>query len=67
VAEAQTDVAQLNAKYASALNGATMTVQEAQVYGATFYRVRVLGESKIDAAALCARLKRDGGDCFIAK
>ena len=65
--EAQSDVAQLNAKYASALNGASITVHKAQIYGATFYRVRVLGQSKVDAAALCARLKRDGGDCFIAK
>ena len=65
--EAQSDVAQLNAKYASALKGATITVHEAQIDGATFYRVRVQDQSKIDAAALCARLKRDGGDCFIAK
>ena len=65
--EAQSDVVQLNAKYASALNGASITVHRAQIYGATFYRVRVLGQSKVDAAALCARLKRDGGDCFIAK
>ena len=65
--EAQSDVVQLNAKYASALSGATITVHEAQIYGATFYRVRVQGQSKIDAAALCERLKRDGGDCFIAK
>ena len=63
--EAQSDVAQLNAKYASALNGASITVHKAQIYGATFYRVRVLGQSKVDAAALCARLKRDGGDCFM--
>jgi SPOR domain len=65
--EAQSDVARLNAKYASALSGATITVHEVQIYGATFYRVRVQGQSKVDAAALCARLKRDGGDCFIAK
>ena len=35
--------------------------------GETIYRLRVAGLSKADAAALCARVKGDGGDCFIAK
>ena len=40
---------------------------KAVVKGATIYRLRVAGLSKADAAALCARLKGEGGDCFIAK
>jgi SPOR domain len=66
-AEAQTTVARLNAKYASALGGSPLGVHKAVVGGETIYRVRVVGMSKADAAALCARLKGDGGECFIAK
>ena len=65
--EAKSDAARLSAKYVSALNGAAIGVHKAQVNGATIYRLRVVGLSKADAAALCARLKRDGGDCFTAK
>jgi hypothetical protein len=66
-AEAKSAVARLNAKYASALNGSAIGVHKAFVNGDTIYRLRVVGLSKADAAALCARLKGDGGDCFIAK
>ncbi len=65
--EAKGDAARLNAKYASALNGATIGIHKAQVDGATVYRLRVVGLSKADAAALCARVKGDGGNCFIVK
>jgi hypothetical protein len=65
--EANSDVARLNAKYASVLNGAAIGVHKAQVNGATVYRLRVVGLSKADAAALCGRVKGGGGDCFIAK
>ena len=64
---AKSAVARLNAKYASALNGSAIGVHKAVVNGDTIYRLRVVGLSKADAAALCARLKGDGGDCFIAK
>ena len=42
-------------------------VHKAQVNGATVYRLRVVRLSKADAAALCSRVKGDGGDCFIVK
>ena len=66
-AEAKSDLERLNAKYASALNGAAIGVHKAIVNHQTIYRLRVVGLSKADAAALCARVKGDGGDCFIAK
>ncbi len=66
-AEAKSTVARLNTKYASALNGSSIGVHKAVVNGETIYRLRVGGLSKADAAALCARLKGDGGECFIAK
>ena len=65
--EAKTIVAKLNAKYASALGGSAIGVHKAVVKGETIYRLRVTGLSKSDAAAMCARLKGDGGECFIAK
>jgi hypothetical protein len=64
-AEAKIKVSRLNAKYAAALNGATIGVQKTLVNGDTIYALRVIDLSKADAAALCDRLK--GRDCFIAK
>jgi hypothetical protein len=65
--EAKSGAARLNAKYASALNGEVIGVHQAQVKGATVYRLRIVGLSKSDAAALCARVMVNGGNCFVAK
>jgi hypothetical protein len=64
-AEANMKVARLNARYAAALNGATIGVQKTLVNDETIYALRVTGLSKADAAALCDRLK--GRDCFIVR
>ena len=64
-AEAKSDLKRLNAKYASALNRSTIRLHKARVDGETVYRLRIVGLSKADAAALCERLKGDGGSCFI--
>jgi len=64
-AEAKIDVARLNAKYAPALNGATIGVDKTLVNGETVYALRAAGLSKAEAAALCERVK--GRDCSIAK
>jgi hypothetical protein len=64
-AEAKAAAARLNAKYAPALNGATIGIQKTQVSGETIYALRVAGLSKADAAALCVRVK--GRDCSIGK
>jgi sporulation related protein len=64
-AEAKVNVAGFNAKYAAALNGATIGVNKTLVNGETIYALRVTGLSKAEAAALCERLK--GRDCFMAK
>ena len=66
-AEATSEMTRLNAKYASVLNGSSIGVHKAVIKGETIYRLRVVGLSKADAGALCARLKGDGGECFIAK
>jgi hypothetical protein len=66
-AEANSKLAQLNSKYSAQLNGSSIGVHKAVVKGETIYRLRVVGLTKADAAALCARLKGEGGECFIAK
>jgi hypothetical protein len=66
-AEAQSTMTRLNSKYAAELNGSAIGVHKAQVNGDTIYRLRVSGLTKADAAAMCARLKGEGGQCFIAK
>jgi hypothetical protein len=66
-AEAQSTMTKLNSKYAAELNGSTIGVHKAQVNGDTIYRLRVSGLTKADAAAMCAKLKGEGGQCFIAK
>ena len=66
-AEAKSITERLTAKYGPALKGSTIGVHKATVRGETIYRLRVVGLSKADAAALCARVKGDGGECFIAR
>ena len=66
-AEASSEMARLTSKYSADLNGSALGVHKAVVNGETIYRLRVVGLTKADAAALCARLKGDGGACFIAK
>ncbi len=66
-AEAKSEVARLTGKYSADLNGSSIGVHKAVVNGETIYRLRVVGLTKADAAALCARLKGGGGECFIAK
>ena len=66
-AEAQSTMTRLNSKYSAELNGSPIGVHKAQVNGETIYRLRVSGLTKADAAAMCARLKGEGGQCFIAK
>ena len=66
-AEAKSEVARLTSKYSAELNGSPIGVHKAEVKGETIYRLRVSGLTKADAAAMCARLKGEGGQCFIAK
>jgi hypothetical protein len=66
-AEANSEIARLTGKYGADLNGSPIGVHKAVVNGETIYRLRVVGLTKADAAALCARLKGDGAQCFIAK
>jgi hypothetical protein len=66
-ADAKSAISRLKSKYSAELGDAELAVRQADVKGETIYRVRAGGLSKVDAAALCAKLKTAGGDCFIAK
>ena len=66
-AEAKSEATRLTSKYGADLNGSAIGVHKAEVNGETIYRLRVVGLTKADAAAICARLKGEGGQCFIAK
>ena len=59
-AEAKSEMSRLTSKYSAELNGSAIGVHKAQVNGETIYRLRVVGLTKADAAALCARLKGEG-------
>ena len=65
--EAKGVLKKLQDRYADALGGASLGVRKADRDGETIYRVRAGGLSKSDAAAMCAKVKSAGGDCFVAK
>lgn len=68
VEEAQKSFASLSSRYGNLIGGRPMNIQKADIPGkGTFYRIRVTAETKDDAAKLCARIKANGGSCFISK
>ena len=66
-ADADALVKSLPGRYGSALSGASLGVRKADRNGEAIYRVRALGLSKAEAAAMCAKVKAAGGDCYVAK
>jgi len=64
--EARSVIQRLKQKHSDALSGHTPVVRSAQKGESTIYRVRVTGMSRDSANSLCARLKADGGTCFVA-
>ncbi len=66
-AEAKRDLKRLNTRYGSALRGSTVGLRKVLVNGETVYRLHVVGLSRDEAAALCSRVKGDGGSCSIVR
>ena len=68
-AEADSAWTTYKAKHAALLSSASNNVQQADLGDkGTWYRLRVVGfPSKDVAAAMCDRLKADGGNCFLGK
>ncbi len=67
-ASAQASYAELASRYGSIIGGRGVNIVRAEIAGkGTYYRVRIAGGSRSDAANLCSRLKSAGAGCFIAK
>lgn len=68
-AEADNAWTAYKAKHAALLSAASNNVQQADLGDkGTWYRLRIVGfPSKDVAAAMCDRLKADGGSCFLGK
>ena len=65
--EAKRVLKRLNAKYGSALSRSRIVLRKALIHGEAVYGLDVVGLSKSEAEALCARRKDDGGSCFIVR
>jgi hypothetical protein len=66
-AEAKRVLKRLNAKYGSALSRSRIVLHKALINSEAVYGLRVVGLSKFEAEAICARLEDDGGSCFIVR
>ncbi len=66
-AEARQTMAKLQKKFADELGTHRLKYRAASVADKSVYRVRVVGLSHEEAAALCQKLQAKGGNCFVAK
>ncbi|MFD0917894.1 SPOR domain-containing protein [Pseudahrensia aquimaris] len=65
---AQSAWTKLARQYRGVLASYTPDIRKKDISGrGTFYQVRVPAQTKADASALCSRLKRAGGDCFVTR
>lgn len=65
---AQSTYQDLARRYSSVLAGRSANIVKADVAGkGTFYRVRVMAQSRDDAIKLCTSYKAAGGNCFVSK
>lgn len=62
---AQKNYANLTSRYGNVIGGRGVDIKKADIPGkGTYFRVRIPGGTKAEAAALCERLKSAGGSCF---
>lgn len=67
-AAAQTSYQDLARRYASVLGSRQVNIVKAEVAGkGTFWRVRVLADSRNEAISLCETYKAAGGSCFVSR
>jgi len=68
VESAQSTYQDLQRRYGSVLAGRTANIVKAEIAGkGTFYRVRVVAQSRNDAINLCTSYKAAGGNCFVSR
>jgi len=67
-ADAEATFNNIKQRFSSIVGDRTAAIQQADVEGkGTFYRVKILAESKDAANQLCASLKSAGGSCFVTR
>ena len=65
---AESSFSNIKQRFSSVLGNRTAAIERADIEGkGTFYRVKVLAQSKDDATNVCNRLKGAGGSCFVTR
>ena len=65
---AESSFANIKQRFSTILGGRSAAIERADVESkGTFYRVKVLAESKNDAIDVCNRLKGAGGSCYVTR
>lgn len=65
---AEASFTNLQRRFSSILGGRSAVIERADIEGkGTFYRTKVLAESRDEAGRLCSRLKSAGGSCFVTR
>ncbi len=65
---AEASFTNLQRRFSSVLGGRSAVIERAEVQDkGTFYRAKVLAESRDEATSLCSRLKSAGGSCFVTR
>jgi hypothetical protein len=66
--EAQTTYQKMREKYSDIIGSRQMSIQRAEVEGkGTFFRVRVMAQTRQEAIDICTGLKSAGGSCFVTQ
>ncbi|MCM2293670.1 SPOR domain-containing protein [Allorhizobium sp. BGMRC 0089] len=67
-ADARKSYERLSSKFAGVIGGRAHDIKPAEIPGkGTYYRVRIAGGSKDEAAALCERYRQAGGSCMLVR
>ena len=65
---AESSFTNIKQRFSSILGNRSAAIERADIDGkGTFYRVKVLADSKSDATDICNRLKGAGGSCFVTR
>lgn len=67
-ADAQKSYRSLSSKFANVLGGKPWEIRQADIPGkGTFYRVRIVADSREEAVALCEQYRAAGGSCLVSR
>lgn len=67
-ADAQRSYRSLSSKFGNVLGGKPWEIRQADIPGkGTFYRVRIVADSREEAVALCEQYRAAGGSCLVSR